>query len=205
MKSVVEAATLPLLKSETRAKLPGAFIPHLELGYQVTDIKEEIVRNYTSNGSSPNYYHSIYGKGGVGLPFGFHVEGGLSQSIYDHHITSVYASAGYQLLDLAGEIYFDLIPALSVTGTFMRTFNKPEVMAFTAQSCLGIYHRQTNMQMSYIFQYTYAVMSATEPYINKQFMRHGTALQIPFYQGLYVRNEIFFTTLSGAFSFGYQF
>jgi len=206
-KAFSEAIAFSTLQSEGRVKLAGAFEPYANLGFHVFRVDNEILRNFTdtASGSTPDFFHGLYVKGGTALPFGLNVEAGFSQVVSAHRSTGVFASLSGQVLDFANLVYIDLVPSLTLTGTALRTVSGPALYSFTGQTVIGAYHRQTLSQFGLIVQYSYTLLVALDPAIGNQFMRYGVMSNLPIYKGLSLRTEIFYPSVSGNLSLGYQF
>ncbi len=208
-KAFVSATVFPLLQSQARAKLPGMLRPYLESGYHIYKV------NNTSSGilnlldttqtSTPDFFTSFFMKGGLGLPFGFTVEGGLSQVVNDHKATGFYATLSNQVLDLANFVYIDFVPTFVVSATALKVVAGPDTTSIALQGVLGGYHRQTQAQIGFVTQYSTSFMTETSKTVNLQKVRFGFASTSPIAYGLFGRLEVFYPSMSALAMLGYEF
>lgn len=206
-KAFSEAIAFSTLKTQTLAKLPGAFDPYLELGFHTFKVNNEVLRNFTdsSSGSTPDFFHGFFLKGGSSLPFGFNVEGGFTSLVSAHRSTGAFVGLSNQVLDFANTLYIDLVPTMTLGGTIMRTIFGPALYSFTAQTVVGAYHRQTLAQFGFIVQYSYTLLVAMNPSISNDFVRYGIMSNLPIYKNFAVKTEIFYPSLSASLGVAYQF
>ncbi len=206
-KSFSGAASFPTLIPQNRVKLPGSFEPHLEVGFHTFNVNNEDLQNLldTTASSTPDFYHSLFIKGGLGLPFGFDADLAFAQVVSEHKSSAFSLSIANQLLDFANLVFIDLVPSMTLGGTIMRTFGGPGLYSFTGQTVLGAYHRQTLSQFGLILQYTYTSLVAMDPAVGNHFFRTGVMSNLPIWKGLTMKTEIFYPSASAALSMAYQF
>lgn len=206
-KAFSEAIALSSFQPQSRAKLPGSFVPYLETGFHILRVNNTVLKDFvaTSSKSTPDFFHGLFLKGGTGLPFGFNVEGGVSQLISEHKSTSVYATVSNQILDFANIVYIDLVPSMTLSGSVMRTVAGPALYSFSGQAIVGAYHRQTLSQLGIIVQYAYTLLTALDPSIGNHFFRYGVMTNIPVIKGTFLRTEVFYPSMSATISTGYEF
>lgn len=206
-KSFSAAACFPTLIPQNRVKLPGSFEPHLEVGFHTYNVNNSDIANLVETGSSstPDFFHSLFIKGGLGLPFGFDADLAFAQVVSEHKSSAFSLSIANQVLDFANTVYIDLVPSLTLGGTIMRTFGGPGLYSFTGQSVIGAYHRQSLSQFGFIIQYTYTSLVAMDPAFGSHFFRYGVMSNLPIWKGLTMKTEIFYPSVSAALSVAYQF
>lgn len=200
------ATCFSVLHSQDRAKLPGAFRPYFDLGFHAFKVKNDSIRLLVdSSGSTPDFFHGVTLRAGIGMPFGFAIEGGMTQVVNDHSVAGIYLSASNQVLDFANIVYIDLVPSMTLSGTVMRTADGPQLYAFTGQSVIGAYNRVSHQQFGFILQYTYSLLTAIDPAIGTHFYRYGFMTQVPIYKGSFVKMQAFYPSVSLELAMGYQF
>jgi len=206
-KSFSGAACFPTLIPQNRVKLPGSFEPHLEVGFHTFNVNNEDLQNLldTTASTTPDFYHSLFLKAGLGLPFGFDGDLAFAQVISEHKSSAFSLSLTNQVLDFANMVFIDLVPSMTLGGTIMRTFGGPGLYSFTGQSVMGAYHRQSLSQFGFITQYTYTMLVGMDPSIGNHFFRFGIMSNLPIWKGLTMKTEIFYPSVSAALSMTYQF
>jgi len=200
----VQAVTFSLLQSQNHAKIPGRFEPFLEAGFSLLSVSDRRLFQYTDSQHSPASFQSVYGKAGIGLPFGLMVEAGISQVVSEHTLTGLYFSFGGQVMDLVSVVYTDIVPCMSLNMNLMRSVAVPTMNSLGGDLALGIYHRQTLTQVAYALQAEYSMLGAVSG-VDKFFLRHGAVLSAPVYKGLSFKTEIFLPVLSASLGLTYQF
>lgn len=206
-KAFSEAIAFSTFQAQSRSKLPGAFEPYFELGFHTFRVNNDRLKNFTTStsGETPDFFHGLFLKGGTGLPFGINIEGGLSQITNDHKSTSLYATISGQVLDFANMVYIDLVPSMTVSASILRTVAGPSLYNFSGQTTIGAYHRQSLSQFGLIIQYSYTMLVALSPSIGNHFIRYGAMSNLPIYDGLFLKTEVFYPSMSASLSAGYQF
>jgi len=206
-KAFTEAAVFTNLLPPNQVKYPGNFRPYLETGFHFYAVNNELLANFTdsNSGSTPDFFHAMHVKVGGGLPFGFVVEGALSYQLSKHSGGAASISVGNQIFDFANTVYTDIVPAVCVSATMLRSFEGPPTYAFTGQAVMGAYHRQSLTQFGMIVQYTYALLRGIDPGKGYNFIRYGAMTSIPVWLGLNIRTELFYPSMSGSLAVAYHF
>jgi len=197
------AITFSLLQPLSRVKVVGPYRPYLETGFQGTDVDDKRLFPYTSNLHSPSVFQSLFGKVGLGLPFGLTAELGISQVISEHKLNGAFVTLGGQVFDFSTIVYTDFVPTMTVSGTLLRTLFGPPLYALHAQAVIGGYHRIWFAQFAYFFQTNYTMRMAASD--SNLFLRHGILMLMPLQENLYLRTEFSLPTMAGSLSMGYQF
>ena len=201
-RSFIQAITFSLVQPQDKPKLVGSWTPYIETGYHLYAVSSTLAA-FTTDRNAPAVFQSGFFKGGVGLPYGFNVEAGITQVVTSDKLTGIYGAVGLQLLDLANFVYTDIVPSVSVSVTGMQVLSGPDLSSATAQISVGVYHRENLLQLAGIGQATYA--SLDFPSANNLLYRYGVTSNIPIYKKLYLKTDILGPDLSGTFAFGYQF
>ncbi|MBN8554824.1 MAG: hypothetical protein J0L93_05210 [Deltaproteobacteria bacterium] len=201
-RSFIQAITFSLVQPQDKPKLVGSWTPYIETGYHLYAVSSTLAA-FTTDRNAPAVFQSGFFKGGVGLPYGFNVEVGLTQVVTSDRLTGMYGSIGLQVLDLANFVYVDIVPSVSISVTGMQVLSGPDLSSGTAQISVGVYHRENLLQLAGIGQATYATLDF--PSAHSVLYRYGVTSNIPIYRKLYLKTDILGPDLSGSFAFGYQF
>lgn len=204
-KKALEALTFSTLQHPGRVKLPGRYQPYLETGLLFYNVDSAEIQKFTTDGTSPSTFTSAFAKVGMGLPWGCAADLGFSQVFSDHKFNAIYLTLSHQVIDASTVVYTDVIPAVTIQGTFADVLGDNGATSFTVSGLFGLYHRKWLIQGSYAVQATQATLLAVSPGLHKTFIRHGFITHIPFLQNWFVRTEVFATDLSAAIAGGYQF
>jgi hypothetical protein len=205
-KAFSEATAFSVLQSQYRVKLPGSFRPYMELGFHSFNSDSAQLEGLTtSNSPTPDFFHGIVFRAGLGLPFGFALEGGTTQVVNDHPVTGFFLTASNQILDFAHIVAIDLVPSLTVSGTMMRTVAGPGLYAFAGQMVAGAYNRESRAQFGLLAQYSYTLLIALDPSVGSHFFRYGGMIQLPVYSKAFVKAEVIYPSVTANLSTGLQF
>ncbi len=204
-KALIEAIDLPLRQNMLRPKLPGELSPFLEIGYKISDISERDLAPYTSDNDPSSIANSFSAKGGIGLPFGFNISAGVSQSLIEEKLTGLNASIAYQLFDFSTLLFSDFVPAVSLEVSGMRNFSEIGFYTFSGSAIAGIYDRISMLQFGYAVTYQYSLLTVLSPSVSRWFLNHTLVSQFPIVSGLFARTEIGLPHFSGTFVLGYDF
>ncbi len=202
--AMIQAISLGLLQSPGRLKIPGWGRVYFETGLQGFNIEDDVLANYTTNAFAPSAFFNIFGKVGVGLPFGFSLETGFSQIANEHRMNALNLALSYQLFDFSTWVYTDFVPAVTASAASMRTLDAPATWGITNQLNIGAYHRRWGAQLAYAFRFNYSEMTATGDSLSETFIQHGLILHMPINQ-VFVRTELYLPVQEMIALVGYQF
>lgn len=204
-KAFAQSIGLSLMQTQNRMKLPGAGNIYLEAGFHSTSLDTQSLAPFTTSGNPPEAFYGIEGRLGFGLPWGFALEGGLSQILNEDGLNAANMSLAYQILDFSTWVYTDYVPAVSMDISGMRTIAGPATWGLSGQLNLGGYHRQSRFQLGYAFKYVWNLVVATTSSYSQMSLLHGLIAQAPLTKNLFVRSELFVPNLQGTMSLGFQF
>jgi len=188
-----------------RSKVPGPYRFFVEADGDIFDVDDARVALVTKGNSSPDSLKTFSMKAGMGLPFGIAVDAGFSSAVNTIQMTSIFANASFQYLDLSNIVYTDLVPSASVNFGVNYFVSGLSGWGFQTQAIFGGYHREWLAQVGYSLQLTYAMLTGVDPNHSLVKLRHGIGSQWGIYEGFYFRQDIYILPIEAAVSFGYQF
>lgn len=209
-KAVTEALIFSTAKPVQRSKLPGVFRFYLETGAAATDIKDgdiAFVSKVDANNDrfAPDGYESVFGKVGLGLPFGFIAEVGTSYLFSEHTAAAMFGNLALQVFDFDRMVVTDMVPTLALGANLHWNYIGPSLVNAGLTGLIGAYHRYWLAQINYILQVNYAHLLAGQLNHSEIFIRHGISSYWPIFEGLYLLTEVYYEPVQVGLMAGYQF
>lgn len=203
--AVLGSAFFATHRGFNRSKVPGPYRLFVEMDGDIFDVDDALVALVTKGNSSPDSLKTFSMKTGMGLPYGIAVDAGFSTAVNNIQMTSIFANASFQFLDLSNIVYTDLVPSASVNFGINYFVSGLSGWGFQTQGIIGGYHREWLAQVGYSFQLTYATLTGVDPNHSLLKIRHGIGSQWGIYEGLYFRQDIYILPIEASVSVGYQF
>lgn len=204
-KAFTQSIAFSLLQTESRVKIQGWGKIGFEGGLHAVQVDAYNLAPFTDSNHAPQSFQSIFARGTIGLPLGFSTHFGINQVVTEHLLTGVNLGFAYQVLDFSTWIHTDIVPAATMTLTGTRTLFGPSEYALTGQANIGVYHRDHMAQFAYSYRFTYSILTATVESIGREFSQHGIISHVPLTSKWFLTTEVFFPTVMGTVSTGYQF